>query len=92
MQYGGPLLCEGWRFPTPDGKAHFAVVPLPSVRCTVVIGMSGSLAPSFSAAIFASFHLVTVPAKISLTWRMKIVSNSLKLAGLGTGFESFRLS
>ena len=30
FQYGGPHLCAGWAFPTPDGKAHFSVVPLPS--------------------------------------------------------------
>ena len=29
VQYGGPHLCAGWKFPTPDGKAHFAPVPLP---------------------------------------------------------------
>jgi len=29
FQYGGPRLCEGWRFPTADGKAHFSRVPLP---------------------------------------------------------------
>ncbi|MBW3591242.1 MAG: FdhF/YdeP family oxidoreductase [Actinobacteria bacterium] len=29
VQYGGPHLCAGWEFPTPDGKAHFAPVPLP---------------------------------------------------------------
>ena len=23
VQWGGPRLCEGWVFPTPDGKAHF---------------------------------------------------------------------
>jgi len=28
FQWGGRLLCEGWRFPTPDGRAHFsAAVP-----------------------------------------------------------------
>jgi molybdopterin-dependent oxidoreductase alpha subunit len=32
IQYGGPRLCEGWRFNTPDGKAHFRAVPLPRVR------------------------------------------------------------
>jgi molybdopterin-dependent oxidoreductase alpha subunit len=32
FQYGGPLLAAGWKFPTPDGKAHFVVVPLPSVE------------------------------------------------------------
>ena len=26
FQYGGPRLCEGWRFPTPDGRARFSVV------------------------------------------------------------------
>ncbi|MFI6595675.1 FdhF/YdeP family oxidoreductase [Nonomuraea sp. NPDC050536] len=32
FQYGGPLLCRGWDFPTPDGKAHFSVVELPAVE------------------------------------------------------------
>ncbi|HET8642240.1 MAG TPA: molybdopterin-dependent oxidoreductase, partial [Pseudonocardiaceae bacterium] len=26
FQYGGPHLAAGWRFPTPDGKAHWSVV------------------------------------------------------------------
>ncbi|HTV12288.1 MAG TPA: FdhF/YdeP family oxidoreductase [Acidimicrobiales bacterium] len=29
FQYGGALLCQGWEFETPDGKAHFSVVDLP---------------------------------------------------------------
>jgi anaerobic selenocysteine-containing dehydrogenase len=29
FQYGGSMLCAGWRFPTPDGKAHFKAVKLP---------------------------------------------------------------
>jgi len=29
VQYGGPHLCAGWKFPTKDGKAHFMAVPLP---------------------------------------------------------------
>ena len=29
FQWGGPLLCAGNRFNTPDGKAHFVVAPLP---------------------------------------------------------------
>src|SRR5437773_1502901 len=29
FQYGGQHLCAGWKFPTPDGKAHFRAVPLP---------------------------------------------------------------
>ena len=26
FQYGGPHLCAGWEFPTPDGRAHFVPV------------------------------------------------------------------
>jgi molybdopterin-dependent oxidoreductase alpha subunit len=29
VQYGGPHLCAGWNFPTPDGKAQFIAVALP---------------------------------------------------------------
>jgi len=29
FQYGGAMLCEGWNFPTPDGKAHFKAATLP---------------------------------------------------------------
>ncbi len=29
FQYGGPMLCAGWKFPTADGKARFSAVPLP---------------------------------------------------------------
>ena len=32
VQYGGPHLCAGWKFPTADGKAHFSVVPLPAAE------------------------------------------------------------
>ncbi|MDR7522786.1 MAG: FdhF/YdeP family oxidoreductase [Armatimonadota bacterium] len=32
VQYGGPHLCAGWTFPTPDGRAHFTVVPLPDAQ------------------------------------------------------------
>jgi len=32
VQYGGPHLCAGGKFPTPDGKAHFKAVALPEVR------------------------------------------------------------
>lgn len=31
FQYGGPHLCADWKFPTPDGKAHFRPVPLPNI-------------------------------------------------------------
>lgn len=32
FQYGGPHLCAGWKFPTPDGKAHFSVVKPPDLQ------------------------------------------------------------
>jgi predicted molibdopterin-dependent oxidoreductase YjgC len=32
FQYGGPHLCAGWNFPTPDGKAHFSTLELPQTR------------------------------------------------------------
>ena len=32
FQYGGPILCAGWKFPTADSKAHFAVVNVPTVE------------------------------------------------------------
>jgi anaerobic selenocysteine-containing dehydrogenase len=32
FQYGGPMLCAGWKFSTPDGKAHFKAVNLPQVE------------------------------------------------------------
>jgi molybdopterin-dependent oxidoreductase alpha subunit len=30
FQYGGPLLCAGYEFPTDDGRAHFNTVSLPT--------------------------------------------------------------
>jgi molybdopterin-dependent oxidoreductase alpha subunit len=32
VQWGGERLCEGWRFPTPDGKAHFSVARPPELE------------------------------------------------------------
>jgi predicted molibdopterin-dependent oxidoreductase YjgC len=54
LQCGGPHLCAGGRFPTPDGKAHFQVVPLPPVEA------SSDLASSRTSAAPASSP---VPAK-----------------------------
>ncbi len=34
IQYGGPHLCAGNKFATPDGKAHFRAVPLPQSAAT----------------------------------------------------------
>jgi anaerobic selenocysteine-containing dehydrogenase len=34
VQYGGPMLCADWNFPTPDGKAHFYLSDLPQQLTT----------------------------------------------------------
>ena len=31
VQWGGERLCEGWAFPTPDGRAHFTAVAPPEL-------------------------------------------------------------
>jgi molybdopterin-dependent oxidoreductase alpha subunit len=30
FQYGGSMLCAGWQFPTPDGRAHWSTIKLPN--------------------------------------------------------------
>jgi molybdopterin-dependent oxidoreductase alpha subunit len=35
FQYGGQHLCADWKFPTPDGKAHFRPVPLPLLFASI---------------------------------------------------------
>ena len=37
FQWGGPRLCEGWRFETPDGRAHFSRV-MPAAATAVAQG------------------------------------------------------
>jgi anaerobic selenocysteine-containing dehydrogenase len=50
FQYGGPHLCADWKFPTPDGKAHFRAVPLPgpipSIGGEQGVGLVKGTAPS----------------------------------------------
>src|SRR3954467_4653707 len=41
-----------------------SVVPELSERCTARIGVAGRVTPALSAMMAASFHLVTLPAKI----------------------------
>src|SRR5256712_5096224 len=55
FQWGGRLLCEGWRFPTPDGRAHF----------------SGGLTTPASALPAGRYHLSTRRGKQfnSMVWR-----------------------
>ena len=53
--------------PQPDGSAFerywvkMNVSPLLSERCSVTIGVSGSVTPGFALAICDAFHLVTCP-------------------------------
>jgi anaerobic selenocysteine-containing dehydrogenase len=49
VQYGGAHLCAGWKFPTPDGKAHFRAVPLPADGA---VGCRASVASRMSDAEF----------------------------------------
>ncbi len=55
FQYGGPRLCEGGNFPTPDGKAHFAAVPLPAhARGTGLFHVSTRRGKQFNSMIYAA--------------------------------------
>jgi predicted molibdopterin-dependent oxidoreductase YjgC len=49
FQYGGPMLCAGWKFSTPDGKAHFSPVVPPERHvpegAVLVTTRSGRTAP-----------------------------------------------
>jgi molybdopterin-dependent oxidoreductase alpha subunit len=57
VQYGGPHLCAGWKFPTPDGKAHFRAVPLPTglpKRGTTETRQKGSERPEAQAQFIVS--------------------------------------
>jgi molybdopterin-dependent oxidoreductase alpha subunit len=45
IQYGGPHLCAGGRFPTPDGKARFTTVTLPALRPPMPLAVSCAQTP-----------------------------------------------
>ncbi len=52
FQYGGPQLCWGWKFPTPDGKAHFTPVELPSAdKPTVAFMVSTRRGKQFNSMV-----------------------------------------
>jgi anaerobic selenocysteine-containing dehydrogenase len=54
FQYGGPHLCADWKFPTPDGKAHFRPVPLPGIaRAAGVFEVSTRRGKQFNTLIYA---------------------------------------
>jgi anaerobic selenocysteine-containing dehydrogenase len=39
-------LCADWRFPTPDGKAHFSVVPIPKATPHNIVSESDQPTPA----------------------------------------------
>jgi molybdopterin-dependent oxidoreductase alpha subunit len=45
FQWGGRHLCEGWRFPTPDGRAHFSDAMPAGVGAPDGVGAPGVGAP-----------------------------------------------
>jgi molybdopterin-dependent oxidoreductase alpha subunit len=60
FQYGGPHLCAGWKFPTPDGKAHFRAVPLPSrQREPGIFDVSTRRGKQFNSLIYAETDPLT---------------------------------
>jgi molybdopterin-dependent oxidoreductase alpha subunit len=66
IQYGGPHLCANWNFPTPDGKAHFRPVPLPSTlhapRSTLFT-LSTRRGKQFNSLIYAEIDPLTGAAR-----------------------------
>jgi len=64
FQYGGPHLCADFRFPTADGKAHFAAVPLPNLdRPTGVFKLSTRRGKQFNTLIYSPTDPLTGAAR-----------------------------
>jgi molybdopterin-dependent oxidoreductase alpha subunit len=60
FQYGGPTLCAGWKFPTPDGLAHFAAVKLPQKdRSPESFVLSTRRGKQFNTLIYAEVDPLT---------------------------------
>src|SRR5206468_4197114 len=54
VQYGGSHLCRDWKFPTPDGKAHFRPVNLPNLaRADGEFEVSTRRGKQFNTLIYA---------------------------------------
>jgi predicted molibdopterin-dependent oxidoreductase YjgC len=54
IQYGGSHLCRDWKFPTPDGKAHFRPVNLPNLdRAEGEFEVSTRRGKQFNTLIYA---------------------------------------
>jgi len=64
FQYGGPHLCADWKFPTPDGKAHFRTVPLPDQdRAPGTFAVSTRRGKQFNSLIYAEVDPLTGAAR-----------------------------
>jgi molybdopterin-dependent oxidoreductase alpha subunit len=60
VQYGGARLCEGWKFPTPDGKAHFRAPALPDTsRETGTFHCSTRRGKQFNTIVYAETDPLT---------------------------------
>ena len=64
FQYGGPHLCADWKFPTPDGKAHFKTVSLPNLdRAPDQFEISSRRGKQFNTLIYAEIDPITGAAR-----------------------------
>lgn len=64
FQYGGTHLCADWKFPTPDGKAHFHAVPLPKLdREAGIFEVSTRRGKQFNTLIYDEIDPLTGAAR-----------------------------
>jgi molybdopterin-dependent oxidoreductase alpha subunit len=65
IQWGGPHLCEGWKFNTPDGKANFRAVPLPRGRAGEpgTFHLSTRRGKQFNTLVYADIDPLTGAAR-----------------------------
>jgi molybdopterin-dependent oxidoreductase alpha subunit len=64
FQHGGPRLGAGWRFATPDGKAHFRAVPLPDcVRPAGTFHLSTRRGKQFNTLVHGEVDPLTGAAR-----------------------------
>ena len=67
IQWGGERLCDGWRFPTPDGRAHF--VPVAPQETAVTDGhflLSTRRGKQFNSMVFKERDPLTGAARDAL--------------------------
>jgi molybdopterin-dependent oxidoreductase alpha subunit len=66
VQYGGTRLCDGGKFATPDGKAHFRVIELPTLADHKAAGtfeVSTRRGKQFNTLIYAEVDPLTGAAR-----------------------------